>query len=78
VNPEGLFPPIRPAGLTPKGLMTNIMAKDKEKEVEVVEAPKESDAKVAFRALIESYKKQNPAKAELKKAELEKKLAAIA
>jgi hypothetical protein len=39
---------------------------------------KESDAKAAYRNLIEIYKKQNPAKYELKKAELQKKLDAIA
>jgi hypothetical protein len=45
----------------------------KEKEEVVVE----SEAKKAFRELIEKYKKQNPAKYELKKDELQKKLDAI-
>jgi hypothetical protein len=44
------------------------------KEKEVVE---ESEAKVAFRALIEKYAKQNPVKYEKKKAELEAKLAKL-
>lgn len=39
---------------------------------------KDSPAKAAFRQLIEVYKKQNPVKYEMKKAELEKKLNAIA
>jgi len=53
------------------------MSKDIEKEINEVEAPKkgESAAKVAFRGLIEAYKKSNPVKYELKKAELEAKLA---
>lgn len=38
----------------------------------------ESEAKIAFRALMESYKARNPKKYELKKAELQKKLDAIA
>lgn len=45
------------------------MAKE---EKEVVSAEKE-----AMLALIERYKKQNPAKYELRKAELERQLAAI-
>lgn len=47
------------------------MAKEKEDKHE------ESAAKAAFRNLIEVYKKQNPAKYELKKDELQKKLDAI-
>jgi hypothetical protein len=57
------------------------MAKDKEKKeveevVEVKEAP-ESEARLAFKALIKAYNERFPHKAEAKKAELEKKLAAI-
>lgn len=40
------------------------------------EAPR-SPSKEAFAALIEAYKKQNPAKYELKKAALEAELAGI-
>jgi len=59
------------------------MAKEKEVEVveEVVVAPKkgeESEARKQFRNLIEVYKVQNPAKYELKKDELQRKLDAIA
>lgn len=51
------------------------MAKKEDKvEEEVVE---ESDAKKAFRDLIEKYKVQNPDKYEHKKAELEAKLAKL-
>lgn len=50
------------------------MAREKEMEAEVVVPKKESDAKVAFRALIEKYKGQNPEKYKAKKEELEKKL----
>ncbi len=57
--------------LSPKRTNENIMSKEEK-------APEESAAKKAFRALIEVYKKQSPRKYELKKAELEKKLAAIA
>lgn len=46
------------------------MAKTKEVVVEVVE----SDAKVAFRKLVEVYKASSPAKYELRKDELEAKL----
>jgi len=55
------------------------MAKDIEND-EVVEAPKkgESAARLAFKRIIEAYKKSNPVKSELKKAELEAKLAKIA
>ena len=52
------------------------MTKKEEKHVEAEEAH-ESEAKKTYRALIEAYKKSNPVKYELKKAELEKKLAAI-
>jgi uncharacterized protein YfbU (UPF0304 family) len=55
--------------LPPKG--KNTMATEKS-------APQESEAKLKYRKLIEVYKLQNPAKYELKKAELEKKLNAIA
>lgn len=48
------------------------MAKEKETEHE------ESEAHAAYRNLIEVYAKQNPTKYEMKKDELEKKLAAIA
>lgn len=59
------------------------MAKDKAEKVELeVEEVKEvkvkkSDARIAFEAVIEEYKKSNPEKYEAKKAELEAKLAAI-
>lgn len=43
----------------------------------MAEKEKASSAKEAFMNLIEVYKKQNPVKYELKKAELEKKLAGI-
>jgi len=47
----------------------------------VVESDKpvesKSEAKKAFKAIIEAYKKSNPTKYELKKEELQKKLDAI-
>lgn len=43
----------------------------------MAEKEKVSAEKEAFMNLIEVYKKQNPKKYELKKAELEKKLAGI-
>ena len=49
------------------------MATKKTKEVKVEDTQVES-TDPALEALIEAYKKQNPAKAELKKAELEAKL----
>lgn len=57
------------------------MAKDKAVKVELEEVKevkvKKSDARIAFEAVIEEYKKSNPEKYEAKKAELEAKLAAI-
>lgn len=50
------------------------MAKEKEEVVEKVVVAKESEAKVAFRKLIEAYKVSNPAKYETKKEVLEAKL----
>lgn len=47
------------------------MAREK---VEKEEVAKESDAKVAFRKLIEVYKVSNPSKYEIKKEALEAKL----
>jgi hypothetical protein len=47
------------------------MAKEKEEK-------EESQARQDFRHLIEVYKAQNPVKYEMKKEELERKLAAIA
>lgn len=44
------------------------------KEEKVVE---ESEARKRFKLIIENYKKANPRKYELKKAELERKLAAV-
>ena len=55
--------------LPPKGLTKLTMAKEEKTD---------SPARLAFLKLIEVYKKQNPAKYELKKAELEKKLSLIA
>lgn len=49
----------------------------KVKEEETVEETVDSVAKANFRALIEVYKVQNPAKYELKKEELEAKLAKL-
>lgn len=46
----------------------------KSKSVEEVEVSVESDAKVAFRKLVEGYKVENPTKYELKKEALEAKL----
>ncbi len=43
----------------------------------VAEPEQESAAKIAYRALIENYKKVSPKKYEMKKAELEAKLNAI-
>lgn len=75
----GVFPPITPLPNIPRKEIT--MAKQKE-EKDVVEATgastTESDAKKAYRNLIEVYKAKNPAKYETKKAELQKKLDAIA
>ena len=48
------------------------------KEIETPKIERESEAKKAFKILIERYKKQNPVKYELKKKELEGKLAKIA
>ena len=49
-----------------------------EKQPEVKETPKkESEAHKAFEILIERYAKQNPIKYELKKKELEAKLAKL-
>lgn len=45
-----------------------------EKEEKVVKEVAEDAAHVAFRAVIEAYKKQNPEKYEIKKAALEAKL----
>lgn len=52
--------------------------KDKIEGDEKVVERDESPARVAFRLLIERYKKQSPAKYELKKDELEAKLSKIA
>lgn len=41
------------------------------------EEAKKSAARIDFEAFIERYKKQNPAKYELRKAELEKQLAGL-
>ena len=43
-------------------------------EMSVMANEEESEAKKAFRALIEDYKKKNPTKYEAKKVELESKL----
>lgn len=53
------------------------MAKTKQEEVSTKETEVISDAKKAFQEFIEKYKKQNPAKYEIKKAELEKHLASL-
>lgn len=53
------------------------MAREKAQEVEVEEVKvvaKDSDAKVAFRKVIEAYKVSNPSKYEVKKEALEAKL----
>jgi hypothetical protein len=49
------------------------MSKKEEKEVKVADSP----ARLAFKGLMENYRKQNPVKYERKLPELEKKLAAI-
>jgi hypothetical protein len=51
------------------------MAKEKDASEEVSEGA--SQRRKDFQRIIDAYKAQNPAKYELKKAELEKKLAAI-
>lgn len=52
------------------------MAKEEKKELEDVVAPT-SSAKKEFQKIIDAYKVRNPVKYELKKKELEAKLAAI-
>lgn len=53
------------------------MAKNKEIVEEADVVSKESEAKRNFRKLMEVYKIQNPVKFAAKKAELERKLAAL-
>lgn len=53
------------------------MAKIKQDEVSEKDVEVISEAKKAFQEFIEKYKKQNPAKYEIKKAELEKHLASL-
>lgn len=53
------------------------MAKNETKSVETAPVETASPAKVAFAALIEAYKKQNPVKYEAKKAALEAKLKSL-
>ena len=75
----GVFPPITPLPNIPRKETT--MAKEKEKKIEVAEpvvVKGESEAKKAYRNLIEVYKVKNPVKYEAKKAELQRKLDAIA
>jgi len=52
------------------------MTKEIEKVVEPV-AKQESEAKANFRKIIEAYKISNPKKYEVKRAELEAKLASL-
>lgn len=60
------------APIAPQGIKK--MAKEIKKETAEVTT---SDKKAKFEALIEKYKVQNPVKYAAKKAELEKKLAAL-
>jgi len=68
-------PPYRTHEQAPKNI-TNNMPRAK-KEVEVVEKVEESQEKIAYRAVIAAYKERNPEKYEVKREELEAKLAKL-
>jgi len=53
------------------------MPKAEKKEVKKVEKKEESQEAIAYRAVIAAYKERNPEKYEVKKEELEAKLAKL-